>query len=504
MEDILQQVIINKDSVYHELNNFFENFDGSELLSILDNIDRRKLYRSYFHGLHHSQKVCFFAYLIAKHKGLNDTDLKIVMDAAIYHDIGRMDDKEEEFHGYKTSMMMVQNWDDEFYKNENNLTYLRAICESHSMDDSKKERIFNNYKYENADISYDKFVLLDSILKDADALDRTRFKQTSNAALKEKFLRIPFSKELIPLAYLINKHYSFKMAELEYNKIKSEYSNNPETDCFHGVGFNFFNFESILKHGILSKFEAVKQNISTVRNFNGNNKDLWISVVDATKLSQDGKAYNEFIKKGISFYCFVPKLMDGENQNKHSDYNKAINSGEYNDEKFVFDKIEFNNIHSIVINKDIWNKSIVELDYLYGSNNYDIINEKINNYALEIKNKSGIDVDFSMVNILLKEYLNKVLEYEKKCSYDQKKDLDVFLQDLDILVVKLNQEIQKWMNIYYQNILGNKKDIKVSDVIRDILINNKIKISDYYENEEIMIVINPLAKDIINDQEKKK
>ncbi len=503
MEDILQQVIINKDSVYHELNKFLENFDGNELIDILDNIDRRKLYRSYFHGLHHSQKVCFFAYLIAKNIGLNDTDLKIMLDAAVYHDIGRMNDAEEEFHGFKSASRILEEFNDEFYKNQNNLTYLRAICESHSMDDSKKERIFNNYKYENADISYDKFVLLDTILKDADALDRTRFKQTSNAALKEKFLRMDYSRELISLAYLINNHYTFKMAEIEYDKIKAEYDSNPVTDCFHGIGFNFFNFESILNHGILSKFESIKRNVSTVRNFNGNNKSLWISVVDATKLSQDGRAYNEFIKNGISFYCFVPKLIDGENKSKNGDYNKAINSGEYSDEKFVFDKIDFDNIHSIVINREVWNKSLNELDYLYGSNNYDIISEKINNYAREIKNNSGIDVDFGVVNILLEEYLNAVLDFEKKSPYDQRNGLDEFIKHLDRLVVELNKEIQNWININYQKVLNINGDVKVSDVIKYILKKNKVKISNYYENEEIMIVLNPLTKDFKNNNDKK-
>lgn len=503
MEDILQQVIINKDSVYHELNKFFENFDGKELIDVLNGINKRKLYRSYFHGLHHSQKVCFFAYLIAKHQGLNETDLKIVLDAAIYHDIGRMDDTEEEYHGFKSATKLLGQQNEEFYKDENNLSYLRAICESHSLADFKKERIFNNYKFENAELEYEKFLLLDSILKDADALDRTRFKKTSNAALKENYLRIDYSKELISLANLINSHYAFKMAEMEYNKIKSQYDSLPIVDCFHGIGFNFFNFESILKYGILSKFESIKQNISTVRNFNGNNKSLWISVVDATKLGQDGKAYNEFIKNGISFHCFVPKLEDGKNKSKSSDYNTAIHSGEYSDEKFVFDKIDFNNIHSIVINKDIWNNNIDQLNYLYGSFNYDIVSDKINNYAFEIKKNSGIDVDFSVASILLDEYINIVLDFEKKSAYDQRRELDKFLKDIEDLVLKLNTEVQKWMVIYYRKIFNNKEDIKVSDVVKFILKNNKIQISDYYENEEIMIVLNPLTKDFVGNEEKK-
>ena len=66
MKNILQQVIINKDSVYPKLNSLLENLDLTPLVPILDDVKEKSLYSSFFHGLHHSQKVCLFTYLICK------------------------------------------------------------------------------------------------------------------------------------------------------------------------------------------------------------------------------------------------------------------------------------------------------------------------------------------------------------------------------------------------------------------------------------------------------
>lgn len=67
---------------------------------IVKNINKGKLYNSMFHGLHHSQKVLLFAYLIGLQENLDEVDMQIIVDAAVYHDIGRTDDSNDSFHGF--------------------------------------------------------------------------------------------------------------------------------------------------------------------------------------------------------------------------------------------------------------------------------------------------------------------------------------------------------------------------------------------------------------------
>lgn len=493
MKNILQQVIINKDSVYPKLNSLLENLDLTPLVPILDDVKEKSLYSSFFHGLHHSQKVCLFTYLICKELKINEVDTQILLDAALYHDIGRLDDTEEVFHGFNSARKIASVVTHPIYDDEINLVYLRAICDAHSLDDVKLPKIFQNYKYENSEVEFERFSMLCSILKDADALDRTRFKKTCNAALKEKFLRLEYSRTLVELSNLINSHYAFKVSEKDYESYKSRFENKEnKCGCFHGVGFDFFKLESILKSGILSSFEATRQKIDIVRNFNGNNKNIWISVVDADSVTNDGKAYNQFIKQGISFFAFVPELIKGTKSDKNSNYNLACNSGEYDDESFVFNEISTENIHSIVIFKDNWNKNIGELFYLYGANNYDIIYEKVISYIINIKQESGFEVDFSKAELFLKEYRSMVLKFEKLPIDEQKKNLNNFLLKIDQIIQKINGIVQEWFVKHYQVLLNtDRTDIKLSDVISFILKKEKIEICDIHDNkDEIMLVLN--------------
>lgn len=495
MKRILQQVITSPDSVFPKLNDYLTEMDLSELVSILDNVNENALYRSYFHGLHHSQKVCLFAYLIAKKLNVNEIDMQILMDAALYHDIGRMNEVEDSFHGYCAARKIDTVVKNPIYEDESNLVYLKAICDAHSLDDNKIPKIFQNYKYEYADLDYQRFNMLCTILKDADALDRARFKKTCNAALKEKFLRLDYSKSLVEFANLINSHYAFKVSEQDYESYKGSFENKEaRCACLHGIGFDFFKLESILNSGILSSFQATRDNVDIVRNFNGNNKNIWISVVDADSIKRDGKAYNNFIKQGISFFAFTPELVKGSTKDKNSSYNAACDSGEYEDESFVFNKIPTENIYSLIVFKENWNKNIDELFYLYGANNYDIIYDKVLNYIVSIKMHSGIDVDIERAEALLQACRKKVVEFEKKSEEEQKATLSIYLEELDEVIDKINQEIQKWFLQHFKKLLhADRNDIKLSEVISYILKTKKIRIENVYDAEdEIMFVLNPL------------
>ena len=106
-----------------------------DVIKILDNIKPEYLYKSDFHGLYHSQKVCFFAYLIGKHENLSETEMKILLDAAIYHDMGRENDNEDNLHGYISARLIDQVVK---YDNPTDMYYLKAIVDAHSKPDKFK------------------------------------------------------------------------------------------------------------------------------------------------------------------------------------------------------------------------------------------------------------------------------------------------------------------------------------------------------------------------------
>ena len=109
--------------------------DIDEIIYYLDDIKAEQLYKSDFHGLYHSQKVCFFAYLIGKHENLSETEMKILLDAAIYHDMGRENDNEDNLHGSASARLIDQVVK---YDNPTDMYYLKAIVDAHSKPDKFK------------------------------------------------------------------------------------------------------------------------------------------------------------------------------------------------------------------------------------------------------------------------------------------------------------------------------------------------------------------------------
>ena len=262
---------------------------------IVKNINKCKLYNSMFHGLHHSQKVLLFAYLIGLQENLDEVDMQIIVDAAIYHDIGRTDDSNDSFHGLYGANKIDKVVTRDIYKEQENLNILKGIIDAHSQD-NKLEIIAINHDVENIE----RFMKLATILKDADALDRTRFMKTSKATLKENFITLDYSKTLIQLACELNSYYRLRICEINYQRLQNTVSEE-ELECSHGIGFDFFRLDSILKNGILSNFAKTNKDIKSSRRFFGNNGELWISLVNG-----HGEAYNEFVNNGISFDVIPP------------------------------------------------------------------------------------------------------------------------------------------------------------------------------------------------------
>lgn len=176
------------------------------ILSEIRKIKTRYIFKSYVHGLNHNIKVLLFALYIAYKNNLDDIDLKILIDACIYHDIGRINDIYDEKHGLRSAEVISKIVDSKIYKDKESLNMLKAIVEYHSIPDKFNKRIFNKYKLQN----YERFILLANILKDADGLDRLRtsINNKTFSDLNPKYLRLDESKKLVKISHIINYIFS--------------------------------------------------------------------------------------------------------------------------------------------------------------------------------------------------------------------------------------------------------------------------------------------------------
>ena len=148
-------------------------------LNHVNNLNDKILYHSQVHGVKHILNVTFFSFLIACNENMSANDMGILLETALYHDIGRNDDMEDSDHGH----MIIP-----------------AVIHAHSLLDEEAYQIFRQYNIEKS--QYARYSKLLSIIKDADALDRFRLRPNS---LNPEYFRIDFSKILISLACVLSK-----------------------------------------------------------------------------------------------------------------------------------------------------------------------------------------------------------------------------------------------------------------------------------------------------------
>lgn len=137
----------------------------------------------------------FFSYLIACNENVNKCDLNILLEIALYHDIGRINDGEDKKHGQRgAKKLLLQNIESDI-----DMLIPAVIC-AHSLVDEEADEVFKQYNIRKS--QYSRYLRLLSIVKDADALDRFRLRSNS---LRPEHLRIEYSKELISLACVLAK-----------------------------------------------------------------------------------------------------------------------------------------------------------------------------------------------------------------------------------------------------------------------------------------------------------
>lgn len=160
------------------------------------NIKKKHLYQSHIHGINHIERVLLFGGLIAMDNNCDEEDIKLLLTACSYHDIGRIDDSLDDDHGKRSSEKLpgVISMDGE------DLKIVQAAIQAHSIDDRKMEETIANYMITDKN----KALRIAKMLKDADALDRVRVSD-----LDPKYLRFPCSLNYVDFANHLNHYYTY-------------------------------------------------------------------------------------------------------------------------------------------------------------------------------------------------------------------------------------------------------------------------------------------------------
>lgn len=180
------------------LNEFISeiNYNKDILINSLENIKIKYIYNSDIHGIDHNIRVSLYGYYMGLKYKLDKCDMKILLEACKYHDIGRVNDNEDDLHGFRSAQKL-----ESFERfNKNDMKILSAMVTYHSVDDELFLKIAKIYDVNDIE----RLRILCNILKDSDGLDRVR---GCGWGLNTKYLRTDVSLEMVYLAYELLYNY---------------------------------------------------------------------------------------------------------------------------------------------------------------------------------------------------------------------------------------------------------------------------------------------------------
>lgn len=198
-----------------ELSEAIEMINGSEnsdlLFDKIRNVRYDLLTGDKIHGLPHNEKVAMFTFIMGTIYECNREELDILLEAAYYHDVGRIFEKSESLHGKKSAQIYSE---EKMCSHDRKNRIIMFIMEGHSLNDSELDDLLIEYRLKDfEDIS----LKLIRILKDADALDLVRLTMNSfHSKLNPDLFRNSAPLNMLKLSHQINEVY-YK----QFNKIAS-------------------------------------------------------------------------------------------------------------------------------------------------------------------------------------------------------------------------------------------------------------------------------------------
>lgn len=144
-------------------------------------LDLSALYQSHTHGLGHILRTLCHGAMGAMEERLSMEDARLLLDACSYHDVGRINDSEDNEHGRRSAARLAGLTG----RSGDELAQLQAAVDVHSRSDALLPAILERYQVRDTA----RATLLAQLLKDADGLDRVRIWD-----LDVNYLRRPHSK----------------------------------------------------------------------------------------------------------------------------------------------------------------------------------------------------------------------------------------------------------------------------------------------------------------------
>lgn len=199
----------------NELISLIKNSDKYDIfLEVMSDVRRDLFVDDEIHGITHNERVALYACAIGIIEGLDSKSLKILLQAAKYHDIGRKDRSGTTGeHGIRSAKIIEEKRAEilpDF--NDEEISIMKALCIGHNTTDSKIEEIIvaNNV----SDVEGCKKMLM--ILKDADALDRVRLPRYGK--LKEELLRTEPAKRMVSTSKRLYEQYNEAKEFVRYKR----------------------------------------------------------------------------------------------------------------------------------------------------------------------------------------------------------------------------------------------------------------------------------------------
>ena len=193
-----------------KINALMESPYATELLLAFSTLKRDELYKSWLHGQGHIERVIMLGALIAMGEGFSREDTRLALFACSYHDIGRSNDRRDDFHGTVSADGIVSRGLVDIIPGitKDEISILQAAIATHSMHDSSLED--NQRKYGVREEDYERCRRICWCLKDADNMDRVRLDD-----LDPKYLRLESSKGMVDTCwYLLNNYIAARRADL--------------------------------------------------------------------------------------------------------------------------------------------------------------------------------------------------------------------------------------------------------------------------------------------------
>ena len=211
MKSKIIEKILNEDN--KTLNEIIEIIkDNAVFQDVMSDFKEEFFIDDNIHGISHNERVALLACYIGIQEGLNDEELRLVLEAAKYHDIGR---GFEGNHGQYSAIVIDRNKEHIFPNlSDDEINTIKALCNAHSVDDNRYIEIAKLYGIENIE----KFKKLLDIVKDADALDRVRLPRFGQ--LEEKYLRTETSKRIIDFSKELFREYRNIQQELTKENLR--------------------------------------------------------------------------------------------------------------------------------------------------------------------------------------------------------------------------------------------------------------------------------------------